>query len=186
MNCREFFDAITGDKEYCKKLQNFPESDQLAWEGEKASVYSPEPVGGDEMLCRQVLDPTHFDRVTQTISPNFFDDASSKGASCHRLRLTELAAVKKIALHRVNEVNKNPPSTGPRLLIGFTTIAASEVRSILTVEDAPRRGAAVYDTGKVDDVSHADICQLVSSRQHGKSIRAQLFLLTKGRLQPFD
>ncbi len=185
MNCREFFESSKGDQEYCKKLQLISMAEQVAWESETASAYSPAPVEDHEVLCRQVLDPTHFDKVTQTITPNFFDDASSRGASCHRLGATTLDAVKQIALNRVNEVNKCPPSTGPRILIGFTTIKASEVRAIMTSEPDPKRGAGVYDTGKADDFSHSDICQLVSSKQHGRSIRAQLFLLAKNRLEEF-
>lgn len=185
MNCRDFFDSIRDDPDYCKKLQNQSESDQVAWESEIASEHSTEPVRNCETLVRQVIDPTHYDTVSGNIAPTFFDDASSKGASCHRTSYTTTEKIKKMAEDRVTLANQNPPKTGPRKAIGFTTLSAEEVRSIV-LESAGRRGVGVYDTAKVDDVSHADICQLISGRKEGKSVRAQLFMLVRDRLEFFE
>jgi hypothetical protein len=141
------------------------------------------------MLCRQVLDPTHFDQVSGTIKPTFFDDASDKGASCHRLAHTSVEDVKGMTMARAEAMNINPPATGPRTAIGYTTFGAGEVRSIRPASSPPapivRRGAAVYDTGLPEDGSHADVCQLVAGRQEGKSVRAQLWKLAKDRLVRF-
>lgn len=186
MTCREFFEAHKGNLEVCKALQNVSLDEQLAWEGEQASSHSAGPVQDDETLCRQVVDPTHFDSVTGTIKPTFFDDAANKGASCHRLQHTSPAHIQAMADSRVEASNANPPASGPKQAIGYATVAASEVRKITVAEPAGRRGAAVYDTGQSDDPSHADVCQIVGGRQQGKSVRAQLWQLAKDRLVRFD
>jgi hypothetical protein len=186
MPCRQFFDANRENREYCKLLQQIPEVQQLAWESLSASEYSPGVVQDDEELVRRVEDPTHFDATTGQIKPTFFDDASSKGASCFRLRHTTVAQIADGARKYVDEINKNPPSTGVRTAIGYTIFSADEVRKVLAPTEPPRRGAAVYDTGLHNDPAHADVCQLVSGKQAGKSVRAQLFLIAKDRLVPFD
>lgn len=184
MRCCEFFQANAENTQRCKALQAISEIDQLAWETQSASALSPGPTVHDELLCRNVENPTHFDVLSGTIKPTFFDDASSKGASVNRLNHTTIAVVRRNAQSKVDVVNQNPPNTGVRKLIGYTTITVAEVRSVLT--DAPaRRGLGVYDTAKPNDPSHADICQLVSGKQQGKSIRAQLYQIAKNRLVRF-
>jgi hypothetical protein len=183
MNCQLFFETHKGSKNYCKELQKYSEQQQIAWEMNSAfPAISPGIVINEEILCRQVIDPVHFDQVTGTIKPTFFDDASNKGASCHRLKHISIEVIKEITLKRVAEANINPPSTGPRVAIGIATLNASEVRGIMTAGISIRRGAGIYDTAKDDDASHADICQLVSGRIEGISIRAQLFKMAKDRL----
>ena len=184
MGCREFFQLNTGNNERCKILQNLDTAKQIAWEAESASVHSPGPANLKEVLSRHVLNPHHFDPVSETIRPNFFDDASNKGASVNRLAHISVEALRQNAQFRVDEVNLSPPASGARSLIGYTTISVEEVRSIFT-DTPPRRALGVYDTAKNDDVSHADICQLISGKQFGKSVRAQLFQIAKTRLVRF-
>jgi hypothetical protein len=185
MGCRDFFRTNTENKERCKALQEVSAITQIAWEMQSASEFSPGPVSHDEVLFRQVLNPTHFDPVNGTIKPNFFDDASDKGASVNRLGWTTIAKLRQSAQLRVNVINVNPPSTGPRELIGYTTITVSEVRSVF-IDTPPRRALGVYDTAKPNDPSHADICQLVTGKRQGKSVRAQLYMLAKTRLVRFE
>lgn len=185
MGCREFFQANAENKERCKALQAIPLTEQLAWEGETASEHSPAVVGHSEVLCRHVENPTHFDALNGTIKPNFFDDASNKGASVNRLSHTSIAAVQQCAQAKVDATNESPPLTGLRKLIGYTTITAAEVRAVFTPTPS-LRALGVYDTAKPDDPSHADICQLVSGRQQGKSVRAQLYQIAKNRLVRFS
>ena len=185
MGCREFFQANAENKERCKTLQAISPSEQLAWEGETASEHSPCVVEDDEVLCRHVENPTHFDASSRTIKPTFFDDASNKGASVNRLSHTTIAAVQQRAQAKVAATNENPPLTGVRRLIGYTTITASEVRAVFT-SPSSLRALGVYDTAKPDDPSHADICQLVSGKQQGKSVRAQLYQIAKNRLMRFS
>ena len=186
MNCQEFFDSVKDEKEPCKLLQQHPEPLQLAWESECASIHSSSVVQNQESLARQVVDPTHFDQITNTIKPTFFDDAASIGASCHRLLYTTEDQICQMTESRVTQANLNPPKTGVRTAIGYAVIDVEEIRLIKTDGDPGRRGAAVFDTARADDVSHADICQLVSGRQEGKSVRAQLWMLSKDRLVRFD
>lgn len=185
MTSREFFDANRENREYCKLLQAIPEAQQIQWENESASLHSPGIVANGEELARRVEDPTHFDALTGTIRPSFFDDASNKGASCFRLLHTTVAELEKGARAHVETVNKNPPNTGLRSAIGYATLSADEVRQIFPMTEPGRRGAGVFDTGKADDVSHADICQLVAGKQAGRSVRAQLYKIAKDRLVAF-
>ena len=184
MGCWEFFQANAGNNERCKALQLISPPEQLAWEEETASKYSPTVVGHAEVLCRHVENPTHFDELSGTIRPNFFDDASSKGASVNRLSHTTIEAVQQFAQAKVDATNQSPPNTGLRQLIGYTTITAEEVRSVF-IPTGLRRALGVYDTAKPDDPSHADICQLVKGKQEGKSVRAQLYQIAKTRLVRF-
>lgn len=186
MVAREFFRLHAGTESLCKELQRLPGDTHLAWQQESVSDHSPEPVHDAEVLCRQVVDPAHFDRVTGTIKPTFFSDASSRGASCHRLRHTSHEAIRRFTEARVATANINPPPSGPRLAIGYATVLANEVRAIRPESNASCIGAGVFDTAKIDDASHADVCQLVGGGQEGKSVRAQLFLLAKDRLVRFD
>lgn len=184
MGCRDFFQANTENKELCRILQAVSPEQQLAWEVESASKHSPGPANSDETISRQVLNPQHFDTVTGTIKPTFFDDASSKGASVNRLAHITVEGMRLTAQSRVDQINANPPASGVRVLIGYTMVTVGEVRSIFA--DTPqRRALAVYDTAKHDDPSHADICQLISGKMIGKSIRAQLFQFAKSRLIRF-
>ena len=185
MGCRDFFQGNAENNERCKALQSLDFEQQVAWESESASEYSPGPAGSDEKLSRQVLNPHHFDFLSDTIKPSFFDDASDKGASVNRLDHIEVETLRQNAQRRVDRVNLNPPSTGARVLIGYTTFSVEEVRSIFA-DSPPRRAFGVYDTARHDDRSHADVCQLVSSRQSGKSVRAQLFKIAKTRLVRFN
>jgi hypothetical protein len=186
MSCRQFFDVNKENREYCKLLQEMPECQQLTWEKLSASEFSPGIVESNEELLRRVEDPTHFDSATGLIKPTFFDDASSKGASCFRLSHTTVSEIAENARKHIAEVNKNPPSTGPRTAIGYATFTANEVRKVFPASEPARRGAGVFDTGQKNDPAHADVCQLVSSKQASKSVRAQLFLIAKGRLVHFD
>lgn len=184
MGCREFFQANTENRERCKALQDVSPDIQVAWETESASEFSPGPASHDETLCRQVLNPHHFDPVNGTIKPNFFDDASDKGASVNRLGHTTVEMLRQGAQFRVDQINANPPASGVRELIGYTTITVEEVRAVFA-DTPPRRALGVYDTAKQNDQSHADICQLVSGKKLGKSVRAQLFQIAKTRLVRF-
>lgn len=184
MNCRLLFEQRPVDQEICKVLQEYPEVDQLRWEQESATIHSPSPVRDEEVLCRHVVDPAHYDGVTGTIKPTFFSDASSRGASCHRLAYTSEARIHKLALARVSVHNVMVGAADHRQAIGYAMIRAAAVREI-HVATGGRRGAAIYDTAKADDVSHADICQLVSGKWDGKSVRAQLWQLAKDALVRF-
>lgn len=184
MGCREFFQENLENNERCKLLQNVPVEDQLAWETESASLYSPQPITDSEVLCRHVLNPVHFDLQSNSITPTFFDDATGKGASVNRLLHTSIDQIREAAQARVDMINKNPPKSGLRQLIGYSNVTANEVRAIYTGSPS-RRAIAVYDTAKSDDPSHADICQLIKSKEQGKSVRAQLYLLAKSRFKLF-
>lgn len=183
MDCGQFFAQHADDSQVCKALQIRPEAEQVGWEQQTASPHSPGPVHNSEALCRQVVDPTHYDSVTGDITPTFFNDASSRGASCHRLAHTSEEKIFEMTLARIATHSDATDPQASKKAIGYAVMQASDVRNIKT--SAGRRGAGIYDTAKVDDRSHADICQLVSGKQDGKSVRAQLWELAKGALVRF-
>lgn len=184
MDCRQFFEQHAETSEVCKALQAQPEADQLAWEHQKASLHSPAPVDDEELLCRQVVDPTHYDSVSGSIKPTFFDDASSRGASCHRLGYTSEAKIHQMTLARVQAHNAAAGAAVQRQAIGYAVMSASSMRNV-RISPTGRRGVGIYDTAKADDQSHADVCQLASGKQDGKSVRAQLWELAKVSLTRF-
>lgn len=75
------------------------------------------------------------------------------------------------------------PAGPHRSLYGYSEFAALEVREVSTSDS--QRAFAVYDTAKVDDASHADVCQIVSTKKGGRSARSQLRDLANERLKQF-
>lgn len=180
-DCREFFRRHALGHALSRELQQIDEQTQLAWEAETASEYSPCPVGNQEQLARQVLDPAFFDADTGEVKPTLFDDASSRGASINRRQyLTDQQLHAKGNDRVLQALARN---THPKRYIGFVSLAAQDVRRIMAVLNGMQsRAFGVYDTAEASDPSHADICQLLADRAVGRSVRSQLFQLAKGAL----
>ena len=119
------------------------------------------------------------------MKPTAFEDASDKGLSVNRMSYVGLEAVRVMAEARAQYWNAQFPSKVQRTLVGYSDFSAKEVRSILTAVPAPHRALAIYDTAKPDYLSHADVCQIVSSGQGGRSARSQMRELANGRLTTF-
>lgn len=186
---REFFALHAQSKKLSKALQAADPSKPLAWEHVSVSELSPGIVEDNETLIRQVLLPQHIDEASGELHPNFFEDVADKGGSSHRLKHLDLDGIYAIAKKRVETINSNPPKTGPRSLLGVTSVIVSEVRAIEVVDESgsgTRRGLAVYDTSNADDASHADICQIVPGKQARQSVIARLWRLAKDRLTRHD
>jgi len=186
MGCREFFDANAGNNDRCKALQQQPVEVQIAWELENASAHSPSPVLDEENLIRYWLNPVHYDSQTGTLKVTAFDDASNKGLSVNRGAHVTLEELKGIAQARVDEWIAHNAEKAPRQLIGYSVFAAAEARAVhVPIPPDSRRALAVYDTAKPDDASHADVCQIASNAQGGRSARLQMRNLVNERLQRF-
>lgn len=186
MGCREFFEAHAEDLQRCKTLQQQSLETQLEWEAETASSHSPGPIKNDETLIRYWLNPVHYDRQTGTLKATAFDDASNKGLSVNRLNHVSLEDIRDTAQVRVEAWIQANPDKIPRELIGYSDFSAGEARSVQVVEPPPsRRAFAVYDTANLQDKSHADVCQIVSTTQGGRSARSQMRQLTNERLKRF-
>lgn len=173
MDCREFFAAHGAGGQKCKALQDKLPELQAEWQKQVASEHSPGPVNDSENLIRYWLIPVHFDDKTRTLRPTAFDDMSDKGLSVNRSSYATLRQIAEMANSRV-ELAKNTGKS--RELVGYSNFSASEARLIVPAEPrtSDRPVVGVYDTAKADDPSHADVCQLVSSAQGGRSARTQL------------
>lgn len=183
---KSFFKQYKDSGELSKQLQKLDEHTQTSWELVSCVDESPGVVGSEEVLCRQVLHPVHIDNASGELKPSLFEDAANKGASVHRRGMITDDRIREILLARVDAANVNPPATGLREMVGYAHVQVSDLRAIV-YEDGQggrRRGVGVYDTSKADDVSHADICQLVSGKKANYAIKEKLYSLAKDNLVP--
>lgn len=185
MVCREFFEANAQNPDKCKTLQEQTLEVQLKWQTEKASEHSPAPVADEEELIRYWLNPVHYDQSSGSLKPTAFQDMSDKGLSINRAKYTSLENVRTLACQRV--AARNQQSTEQRELIGYSVFSANEARSIVAQNSSPpgRPLVGVYDTANADDASHGDVCQLVNSKQVGRSARTQMRDLANSRMKKF-
>lgn len=186
MGCREFFAAHAGNSDRCKALQEESLETQLDWERESASEHSPSPVQDQEDLIRYWLNPVHYDRQTGTLKATAFDDASNKGLSVNRADHVSIDELRVIAQARVDQWSNTNSAKAPRELIGYSVFSANEARSVQVGEPpSARRALGVYDTANAQDKSHADVCQIASNAQGGRSARIQMRNLVNERLKRF-
>ena len=180
MACRAFFEQhATSD--VSKELQKLDLATQLDWEAQTASRHSPGPVEDTEELTRHWLSPIHYDTQTAKLKPTAFDDAANKGLSTNRLAHCPLGEQHAAAAARVANHTRN--NGAERSLIGYSIFKVAEARSILTAQPPPRRALGVYDTALADNTAHADVCQIASNAQGGRSARTQMRELLNDRLQ---
>ncbi len=187
MTCIDFFSKNLGNPKICKLLQEIQIDKLLAWEFESATEHSPGPVSNKEFLYRQIWSPTHYDEATNTLAPTAFDDASNKGMSVNRLKYTSKEEVFQTANDRVENYNKVNPTKPSRSFPGAIRFVCADIRNItfLPPEEGARpvRGCAIYDTAYKNDLSHADICQIVQSKAHGRSVRLSILDLANKFLE---
>ncbi|WP_147376781.1 hypothetical protein [Noviherbaspirillum saxi] len=176
MDCIEFFSQNSGNKQKCKDLQKLSQEQLVGWEGESASAHSPGPVQDNEILCRQIVSPVHYDPETNSLTAAAFSDASSFGMSVNRLAHASQEYIEELGENRVFRHNQGNPEK-ERLYLGTIQFLCADVRQITVqfeTDPAPLRGFGVYDTALETDRSHADICELVHQKAHTRSIRLSL------------
>ncbi len=77
-------------------------------------------------------------------------------------------------------------SSVPKTYVGYVCLQAGAIRTIMADATDSVRAFGVYDTATESDAFHADICQLVSGTQIGRSVRSRLFQLSKKTLRRPD
>ena len=170
MDCREFFKINEGNTDKCKLLQDKP-GQALNWEKScSASEYSPGLVEESETLYRQVFIPIHVDDETGKLKPALFDDASSKGLSVNRADFIPFQTFIEKGLAKAATDRERKPD---RQFFGLASTKCGNVRAILTT--ASERAFCVFDTAHANDLSHADVCQIVRGKQEGRSARSKLY-----------
>jgi len=168
--CRDFFALNATNRDFVKGLQKTP--NPVAWETLSASDHSPGPVQPGELLYRQVMHPIHVDVETRSLKPTAFDDAANKGLSVERLSHVALADIQQAGRDRAAAQRKLGVSHADRKLHAVAELSADEIRAIL--DENQQRGFAIFDTANCENRAHADICQVVSTRKSGRSVRSQL------------
>jgi len=186
MNAPEFFAEHYPNKNISKELQKLAEQQQVAWEAESVHPQlSPSTVNADELVCRPLTSPTHFDLGSGIVKPTAFDDAANKGLSVDRLSLNGLHHILGKADARARQYNASGDKPETREVIGHIEFCVSEVRSVFvkleSSEDPSRRGLGIYDTALEGEPEHADICQIAPNAQGGRSARSQVFTLAKSK-----
>jgi len=174
--CRDFFCAHLNDSNKVDAL--IQESDRIAWEGISASEHSPEPVANGEVLCRQLVQPIHF-QEDGSINPTAFDDVMNKGLSTDRLKYRDIAESRSEGVERAERHNAEFPLKPQRELVALAKFNVSEVRSI-TAMNTNDRAVAVYDTALPANPAHADVCVVVEkTKENKRSIRSKLYDVAK-------
>jgi hypothetical protein len=172
--CSEFFAQHINNPEKVKELQKIEE--RINWEVITASEYSPSTVVNEEDICRQILRPTHVNIHNNELKPTAFDDVANKGLSVDRLRFCDLDKIKQVAIGRVTQYNMLADPERVRTFFAIAKFVVRDVRSIMFNE---HRCFGIYDTARPDNVAHADICQIVSGKFAGRSVRSKLIDLAK-------
>jgi hypothetical protein len=171
MECKEFFENNRDNREKCKLLQSMPEV-ALAWEAFcSASDLSSGRVGDNEMLYRQIYQPIHFDTETRKLKPTAFDDVANKGLSVNRALLESRQAVEKKARAKAERDRLRRPD---RFFYGLASIVCKDMRCILS-STTQKQAFCIFDTALQDDLSHADVCQIISGKQEARSVRSKLY-----------
>lgn len=185
-DCSDFFTAHAADGERCKALQKLDEATVLAWERESASEFSPGPVENNEVLYRQMLNPTHYDSVNNILKATAFSDTSDKGGSVNRANFQTYEHAVQAAAARVAQINERKADGAKVELWKIIELSSQDIRGIRTLAqpDLPSRQAfAIFDTALEDAPSHADICQVVSGSATGRSARSKLLDLANAYLR---
>ena len=170
--CRDFFVAHQNDSNKVDSL--IRESDRIAWEALPASEHSPEPVRNDELLCRQLIQPIHF-QDDGSVTPTAFDDAMNKGLSTDRLNLRDPDESRREGIARANQHNVDYPLKPRREFIALVQFSVADIRSI-SAPNSSDRALAVYDTGLPSNPAHADVCFVIEKTPENKRrIRSKLY-----------
>jgi len=164
MSCSEIY-TVTSNR--CKfAQQNDP---QCNCETVSVSQYSPGVVEDNEILIRQIYSPIHIDKQTGKILPLAFLDVQDKGMSVNRKIYSSIEELNKKVQYKLRLDEKRGKGKG---FEGIIYATCQDVRAIKTNDNL--KAFCVYDTGNRNDISHADICQTISSRVEGSRIRSEL------------
>lgn len=168
--CRDFFSLHAENRNVVKELQGT--TDPIAWEKLSASDHSPGVVDALEVVYRQVMHPIHVDSETNKLKPTAFDDASDKGLSVERVAHKSLAEILQTGEERAAEQRARGGTYSERKLFAVAELHVGDIRAI--VDAGGQRGLTVYDTALCANSAHGDICQILSNRQSGRSVRSKL------------
>ena len=174
-----------------KIIDALPSAEAISWENQPSSVFCQYPqVEAGEYLYRQMIDPIHWNNISNEFTPGAFQDVHTHGLSVNRFKHTNLEALVANAEHRIAQSNQQNPSNEKRKLLGFIKFNCGELRNVkLDFEEGRLRVFIVIDTALENDPSHADVfgvSNCTRSRAVRQNIRRILFDLGRKGLLGVD
>lgn len=168
MNCPELFASLVNASDKARQIDRL--APECGCEVESVSPFSPGPVADDKILSRLIFSPIHYDPVTQCIKEAAFEDGSNKGMSVYRQPHTTLAELQERGERKVEKDRITRPD---RQLLGRIETRAGQARQIRSLLSGARY--CIYDTAKVDDPAHADLCETAApTKLERKQLRREL------------
>lgn len=178
--CLEFFEAqANAGPELVPNLVGTGKA--LAWlaQGLTASRHSPGVVQGGEELFRSVK-THHVDPLSNQIKPGAFEDLATRGLSVDRMSHRTLEEAVEAARDRMAEQNVKSGKT--QELAGYVVVEAARLIA-QTASDTQEIG--VFDTALEENISHADVCALVGTKEGKKTLKSMVLdLMNESRLRP--
>jgi hypothetical protein len=172
VKCQSLFDDCSGDVgNRCEKLTK--ESPNCECEQGSVSPYSPGTVQHNELLARLIFSPIHIDEVDGSVKEAAFSDVQDKGLSVNRLTSSNAEEIDKIGEEKAKQ-DKLSESKRDREYLGVVMASAGEIRAIKN-PGSDGRAFCIYDTALKNNISHADVCQLlVGNKAKRKEARRTL------------
>lgn len=145
----------------------------------QCSLYSPGPVGDDEVLTRLIVHPIHFDDDGK-VSPLAFNDATTMDLSLFREGLAEDSEI-QLAIDEIRKLGQSKVPPQNRLVQVVMQASAREIRD-KTFESGGIWKFYIYDTGVAEKPAHASVFTPEVARKGAaqrKARKALLELFTK-------
>lgn len=140
----------------------------FACECERCSPYSPGPVANDEDLAFILVEPVHYDPVTETISPDAFQELTRRDLSLIRLEKATQSDFDKTVETLIQGRADNQPKRAVQ------KVCLADAASIRSVNIDGSRIFAVYDTALEHSNAHASIFTTKAAIQGDKVTRKRV------------
>jgi hypothetical protein len=146
------------------------EHPNFACEKCRCSPYSPGPVKDEEVLGFLLVDPTHYDDISRTVTPDAFKELLNRDLSMIR---SQYASAEDVEGTRAKLVERGQRKTPPevRLVNEVCVISAADLRK---AEIGGQRIFAVYDTALSENNAHASIFTTEAQIKGNKVSRKRL------------
>lgn len=181
MCCREYFESYDGlERQYvvAESCANW------ACENERCSSHSPGPVRDDENVAFLVINPTHYDDHTGTLSPIAFQEVHKRDLSLVR---TDIATCAEISATRDELIERAKSRIPPQLRVveHCCEVGAKRVRDVRDEDDYRMFG--IYDTALPDKPSHCSVftrADILDSKKLRAIARSKLHAVFAPSLRP--
>ena len=157
----------------CKCVQYREKFPDCKCEEESVSEHSPARVSDDEVLVRIIFNPIFVDQRDH-LKPAYFQsvvkDFTDRGLSVNRKGyLTERVLTARLQHHPSNRHD----------YIRFIAVRCGDLRRL---RFNGKRAICVYDSATEEDLSHADVCQSVSTEQNATKRESKALRMKTARM----